>query len=99
PLIQSSTTFRVTVSDDFTNTVIYSARWQLFVSNKQLTVAGMTVPVRPAERDIDLDQAIPKLTDYATVTVSVEPDDTIERFWTFVSVTNNETQQVTLVLP
>jgi len=99
PLAQAATTFRVTVTDDLKNTIIYSARWQLSTSSKMLTVAGMTIPLRPAERDIDLDQFVPKLSDYSTVTIMVQPDDPNERFWAFVSVTDNTTQQITLVLP
>jgi hypothetical protein len=99
PLVQAASTFRVTVTDDLNNSMIYSARTQLGTPPKTLTVAGMTVPLRPAERDIDLEQAVPRLSDYSTVTVTVQPDVPTEQFWTFVSVTNNATQQVTLVLP
>jgi hypothetical protein len=99
PLSQTTTTFRVIVTDDLKNTIIYDARWQLSTSSKMLTLGGMTVPVRPSERDIDLDQVVPKLNDYSTVTVTVQPDDPGERFWAFVSVTDNTTQQVSLVLP
>jgi hypothetical protein len=99
PLVQETTTFRVIVTDDLTNTVIYDGRWQLVTSSKMLTLGGITFPLRPSERDIDLDQFVPRLNDYSTVTVTVQPDDPGERFWAFVSVTDNATQQVSLVLP
>jgi hypothetical protein len=99
PLAEAPTTFRLTITDDLTNSVIYSTRRQLAVSSETLTVPGMTVPRHPAELDLDLDQLVPSLSSYATVTIAVQPDDSSERFWSFVSVTDNVTQQVALVLP
>lgn len=99
PLVETTTSFLVTVTDDLRGTVIYSAHWQLVPPNKSLIVPGMTVPRQPAERDISLDQAVPSLSNYTSVTVTVRPDDPSERFWSFVSVTDNVTQQVALVLP
>jgi hypothetical protein len=99
PLVETSTSFLVKVTDDLRNTVIYTAHWQLITSGKTVSVPGMTVPRQPAERDVSLDQFVPNLTSYTTVTVTVQPDDPSERFWSFVSVTDNVTQQVALVLP
>jgi hypothetical protein len=48
---------------------------------------------------VDLDQLVANLSSYSTVTIVVQPDDQTERFWSFVSVTDNVTQQVALVLP
>jgi hypothetical protein len=99
PLVETSTSFLVTVTEDLRNTVVYSAHWQLIPPSKILNVPGMMVPRQPAERDISLDQFVPNLSSHATVTVTVQPDDPAERFWSFISVTDNVTQQVALVLP
>ena len=99
PLVERPTSFLVTVTDDLRNAVIYSEHWQLITSNKTFSVPGMTVPRQPAERDISLDQFVPNLTSYTSVTVTVQPDDPTERFWSFISVTDNVTQQVSVVLP
>lgn len=53
----------------------------------------------PAYADIGNVADLPQLADSARVHIEVEPLAPDMRFWAFVSVTNNETQHVTLVTP
>jgi hypothetical protein len=55
---------------------------------------------RPAFAAIDLHEAFPELVGTGRLTVTVTPDyETALRYWAFVSITNNETQNVTLMVP
>ena len=67
---------------------------------RELTLSRGAVgdyPEYPGQADIDLD-AIPELFGYARVTVTVETPQE-GRFWTFATITNNDTQLITTVTP
>lgn len=54
----------------------------------------------PGYNDVfDLIQKFPQLQEHASVRVELEPMTPGMRFWAFISVTNNETQHVTLITP
>jgi hypothetical protein len=55
---------------------------------------------RPAFLAVDLLETFPELRGTGRFTVTVTPNfDTALRYWSFVSITNNETQHVTLMTP
>lgn len=55
--------------------------------------------VAPCAQMGDLRAAVPEITNVGSVRVEVSPAGEATRFWAFASVTNNETQHVTLVTP
>lgn len=55
-------------------------------------------PLQPAYAEIDL-RSIPELAGHETVWLIIESASPPSRVWAFVSVTNDETQQVTLITP
>lgn len=75
-----------------------------FLASRELTLTGHSVCVDPgcsltaAYATLDLDQ-IPQLRDRNFVDVTVSSRTREGRIWAFVSVTNNETQAVTLYTP
>jgi hypothetical protein len=75
------------------------------ITSRELTLTGVPVcvttpclPGRPAFGVLDLDQ-IPELRGHDVVDVTVASRTREARIWAFVSVTNNETQAVTLYSP
>jgi len=55
--------------------------------------------VAPCAQMGDLRGSVPEIANQQIVRVEVSPVDEATRFWAFASVTNNETQHVTLITP
>lgn len=55
-------------------------------------------PGYPGFAQLDLDQ-MPELVGQTSVSVRIKPQEQDARLWAFVTVTNNETQQVTTIVP
>ncbi len=60
---------------------------------------NLGLPALPGFVQYDLGSKIPRLSDYRTGRVEIEPVTSGLRFWAFLSVTNNTTQRVTLITP
>jgi hypothetical protein len=87
--------FNVSVFDQQSNALLGSSKFHL--------VAPMTGAFRyePAYVQLaDLNSIVPSGTTMpAAVRVVVTPTDEASRFWAFISITNNDTQQLTLITP
>jgi len=99
PLATTATSFQLSIADDFEGTVFFNGRVVLSPPGRVIVLPGSSFTLRPASRDIDLDALAPQLVAYPNVTVTVQPDDASERFWAFISITNNTTNEITLVTP
>jgi len=90
---------------DYTEPEIFSVVMPLLVpagsvgtlSNGRLE-GSPDFPLQPGYAQLDL-SSIAELQNMGTVRVEVEPVSPALRFWAFVSVTNNDTQHVTTVIP
>lgn len=54
---------------------------------------------QPAFASVDLGQTFPLLTGKQKIAISAAPFDFTRKIWAFVTVTNNDTQQVTVITP
>ncbi|MGK2856073.1 MAG: hypothetical protein ACSLFQ_02580 [Thermoanaerobaculia bacterium] len=57
------------------------------------------LPVSPGYAQLDFLTRFPTTTQYPRLRVEIEPLTSATRYWALVSITNNETQHVTLVTP
>jgi hypothetical protein len=57
------------------------------------------LPVRPAYTQLDPIDLLPNGADFRTMRIEVEPLDAGLRVWAFASITNNETNHVTVISP
>lgn len=80
---------------------IYDLETDTLLSSRHLTLSSDVwnpADIAPQSQLTDLRQAF-ELTTHDPVRIELEPEDPTALFWAFVSVTNNETQHVTLVTP
>jgi hypothetical protein len=91
----TSAAFRVDIVPDSSGQISATQIAILHTSPRTVTAGSLTVPIRPASIDLGLRTAA-AFGDTASVIVT--PLSEIP-FWAFVSVTNNLTQEVTLVTP
>lgn len=56
-------------------------------------------PIAPGYTRLDLATAFPEVDQYPRLRIELEAPSAETRYWAFVSITNNETQHVTLVVP
>lgn len=61
--------------------------------------ANLGFPIHPGYAQIDLEKAFEDIDQYVDLRLEIEPRSPQTRYWTFLSITNNTTQQVTLVTP
>jgi hypothetical protein len=57
------------------------------------------LPFKPGYAQIDFSTRFPTASQYSRLRIEIEPLAGTTRYWAFVSITNNETQHVTLVTP
>ena len=66
----------------------------------QFQVTPALLPLYPAFMQIDVTSDVQQLLRQGDrITIQIEPVDTGQRLWAFVSVTSNMTQQVTVLVP
>jgi hypothetical protein len=61
--------------------------------------ANAGLPYSPGYAQLDFAAKFPSASQYPRLRIEVEPISDATRYWAFVSITNNETQHVTLVTP
>jgi hypothetical protein len=88
--------FDVRAFDDREQNVVGSAHISLTPSTRFFSE---NVPMRPASFTADVDYLFPTLPAYQYVTIEITPHVATQEWWAFVSVTNNQTQEVTMVVP
>lgn len=70
----------------------------LFVPDNNFSTTSALLPVRPAYAQLDPMDLLTEL-DFRVMRIEVEPLDAGSRIWAFASITNNETNHVTVITP
>ena len=60
---------------------------------------NLGLPIHPGYAQIDVATAFPAAAFYPRLRIEIQPTSALTRYWAFVSITNNETQHITAVIP